>query len=1017
MSSVMSSDIHIARDHSLHSNTTSVDHHSNSGKDEILNRQMKWVSTGEGTEFAEGHRCKDLRQVDPNHDRRKRRRTASPKIEEESMTKEQGSDFYNLQNGNRPVHTSPSQGAVAGSPSPINPAFTGASVYYASITLDVPGQQNQQSSVNSLSSCSESPSIVHQNYSKILSSEDCAQDVEPSKHANSTARETQKFMQFNPKTGTIGSPRSIKSTIKSGEESSKKLSTGKRLKKRKSLVIKVGYGKDDSSRKILGERINQLLNLPAVTSMTPAAQPVPEIAQAVQTTNPVKQTHPFFLGKMAPKESTIPETLSVSIKTPLEVTKQVMPSAFKASSIQTPKTMGADTTERNTHPVLQVHKATSRTTKFPGAVHPIWPPRGMTHVRGDVINDASSNVHIVKHKQASGRKSKYASVEIHAEEDVLRTVTLGLDVGKMNATLKSVDTDAFIAPEQCLRLPRKHFETGKAMQRRIRGEVSSYLPSFEGVTSHDTSEDELGYSIQHQARTHPAIRKAYENIAISLTAFDQSKYETQSWVHKHSPSMALEVLQGGREPYILKDWLQALKVLSVDKGTSDGVSTQSTSMLSKRSTTAKGDQVKKKRKQTLEGFVVSDDERNDLDEISEPEADSPCGNQGLQKKTVVRVGDCIANDSKLSNTVVISGPNGCGKTAMVYAVAKELDFEVFEINSSCRRNGKDVLERVGDMTRNHLVHRGQPHDTTSAEQNSDIVTDPLAADLANGRQGTMESFFKPNIAKPKSKPTKKQAVTAGQTQRTKPPSKPQKQSLILFEEVDVLYDEDKQFWATVIALIIQSKRPIIMTCNDEALVPLQALTLHAIIRLSPPPLDLAADYLLLVAANEGHILKRNAVVSLYQASKNDLRASMTELEFWCQIGVGDRKGGLDWFYPRWPVGCDMDENGDIIRVVSEGTYKKGMGWLGRDFRREFTGQTNIEEEALREAWHGWQIDGCDTCDSLDGLSKIASANSIEHDNFARLSKYESLTETLSAADILAHGSFAVKNQVCPSYIN
>ena len=161
-------------------------------------------------------------------------------------------------------------------------------------------------------------------------------------------------------------------------------------------------------------------------------------------------------------------------------------------------------------------------------------------------------------------------------------------------------------------------------------------------------------------------------------------------------------------------------------------------------------------------------------------------------------------------------------------------------------------------------------------------------------------------------------------------------------------------------LITQSKRPIVMTCNDESAVPFLSLSLHAIVRFSPPPIDLAVDYMLLVVANEGHIIKREAIQALYESRNLDLRASIMELDLWCQFAIGDRKGGLEWLEPRWPPGSGLDGKGEVKRVISEGTYEKGMGWLSRDFTASSTNYLDIEEETLPRsvAWLGlghWRL--------------------------------------------------------------
>ena len=256
----------------------------------------------------------------------------------------------------------------------------------------------------------------------------------------------------------------------------------------------------------------------------------------------------------------------------------------------------------------------------------------------------------------------------------------------------------------------------------------------------------------------------------------------------------------------------------------------------------------------------------------------------------------------------------------------------------------------------------------------------------------MASFFKPNgVGKTQKQPKSNTSPKAG-AKTTSQGTKHQKQSLILLEEIDILYEEDKQFWATLTSLMAQSKRPFVMTCNDESLVPFQLLNLHGIFRFNPPPMDLAVDAMLLAAASEGHVLERKPVEELYETRGRDLRAALTELNYWCQLGVGDRRGGMDWFYLRWPKGSDLDENGDVVRVISEGTYQSGMGWFGDAVRAG-----GDEEELVRESWESWGVD----CDRL--LMGRSGGTVGEHADFA---------DALSAADVLSRGAFGQGFEVC-----
>jgi len=831
-----------------------------------------------------------------------------------------------------------------------------------------------------------------------------------------------KVLRLNPETGTIGSP-PAKKPLPVTETTRKKV-LGQQKKVRSKVVI-IRYGPGERLPSGVGLKIYQILNNnKPVISLSSKLPMEARKSQDISPANPPKAVHPLFLGKAAMKK-TSPRKTTQKDNAIIDLTQSKESTVLERAMPQSRGRQSSPTKPAST--AFSGFGLSAKIMKFPGAIEPAWPWKGMVHVRGVDVNEPYQNsVCAISALQSRNKKSKYQAIEVQPAENIIRILATDLLIGRVLKEIREINPDEYPTVPACLRVPVKHYESGFSIQRRVLRELHTRPVSLDSADQ-SSSEDEIRVTKTTRPPPYPAsLLKSYGSIVNCFSAFDYGQCETQAWIHKYAPKSADEVLQAGTEVQILKSWLQTLTVKSVEAGLGDRSGSRASSV-SKRSKPSKSEKpAKRKRKsKNVDDFIISTDEEDDeMDEITEPEDDtSSLGKLDLLKKTVIRAGDAVAMGSKepgkLTNAVIISGPNGCGKTAAVYAVAKELGFEVFEINSSSRRNGKDIIEKVGDMTRNHQVQRTSDPPLDLIDEDKQRIDDALASDLKSGRQGTMSSFFKPkHETKPKLKaknaaPTKKPAETHATV--SKPAAKQQKQSLILIEEVDVLYKEDSQFWATILSLISTSKRPIIMTCNDESAVPISSLTVHAIIRFTPPPIDLAVDYLLLIAACEGHILRREAVKALYESRHLDLRASLTELNFWCQFAVGDVKRGLDWYYPRWSRGEDIDEKGNTIRVVSDGTYDTGMGWLSEDFLESDIHHLEIEEQMLHEAFDGWHIDVGDWQKHNTTINTWAERTSVlsggKNDNRAALDMYADFAEAMSSADLCSGNTFAADNQV------
>ncbi len=186
-------------------------------------------------------------------------------------------------------------------------------------------------------------------------------------------------------------------------------------------------------------------------------------------------------------------------------------------------------------------------------------------------------------------------MKIPINESLMDFLTSRMDISAKVKAVRNLHRDDFAPPPPELRLPLKHFESGRKLQSRILVEIAGHMPRSQRGLASKAKLSLDSRSIPEVAQLQPSITPLFDSIKASLSAFDKSECETALWTNKYAPRSAVEVLQPGREAFMLKDWLHALEVQSVQTGTGEGEK-------GKKGKTAAP---KKKKKKKTDDFIVS----------------------------------------------------------------------------------------------------------------------------------------------------------------------------------------------------------------------------------------------------------------------------------------------------------------------------------------------------------------------------------------------------------------------------
>ncbi|XP_038974107.1 ATPase family AAA domain-containing protein 5-like isoform X2 [Phoenix dactylifera] len=129
-------------------------------------------------------------------------------------------------------------------------------------------------------------------------------------------------------------------------------------------------------------------------------------------------------------------------------------------------------------------------------------------------------------------------------------------------------------------------------------------------------------------------------------------------------------------------------------------------------------------------------------------------------------------------------------------------------------------------------------------------------------------------------------------------------TLILFEDVDTVFDEDRGFISTILQLAETAKRPIILTSNDKNPILPQLLD-RVTLEFKHPSSEELLSLVHMICASEKAQISAQLMEHLIRSCLGDIRKTLMLLQFWCQ----GKRDHTDWkmqFTTYSPLPFDID---------------------------------------------------------------------------------------------------------------
>ncbi|KAL7246280.1 hypothetical protein ACSBR2_001409 [Camellia fascicularis] len=374
----------------------------------------------------------------------------------------------------------------------------------------------------------------------------------------------------------------------------------------------------------------------------------------------------------------------------------------------------------------------------------------------------------------------------------------------------------------------------------------------------------------------------------------RSHPENSLWTNKYLPEKAMEVCGNEESVNFLSEWLRLWH--------------ESGFRSSKDRTVGKK-------------FIVQDDDYNCYQ--------SDCDSENKDE------------ENGLKNVLLVAGPVGSGKSAAIYACAKEQGFHVIEVNASDWRTRTNVMQRFGGGVESYWVQRTM-ETPVGSESKQILKSFPIMSNTVPV-QGCDSEVIElihlsdeedlQNAAGTPGKFVCKQNRTATDHKESKP--------LILFEDVDAILSEDHGLIATIQKLAETAKRPIILTSNSHN--PVLPNNLDRLeLCFTKPSLKELLCHVNMVCAAEKTKIQPCLVEQFIGCCQGDIRKTIMHLQFWCQ-GQKYRKDSEEQrTYGYGPLLFDLDAGHRILPKIIPWSYPSQLSEI---VEKEITKSLLMMEES------------------------------------------------------------------------